>query len=203
MLTNPHGPNCLVYFNTMSKRGLIISTVSKAWTLFKRWQWPHKSKWVSDCWWQQNSIPLRMAGNDPSSIWPWGAPCQSGVAVLSVTHAAALCQTPRMPSEMEPWLSHERRGLPGDTQGLSCRPRESPEPPWLTPLHCFHHMQTLTQTHTQTAHAHACLAHTHTVQTSQTWHVSQVQSQLSGALQNEVWEAKRCPVSSTMEHSVA
>lgn len=67
-MVNVYSGNCLVYFNTMSKRGLIISTVSKAWTLFKHWQLPHKFKWVSDSWWQQNSIPLQMAGNDPNSV---------------------------------------------------------------------------------------------------------------------------------------
>lgn len=176
--------NCLVYLNTMSKRGLIISTVSKAWSLFKHWQLRHKYKWVSDSWWQQNSIPLWMAGNGPSSVWPWGAPCQSGVTVLSVTHRTALCQTPRMPSEMEPWLSHEHRGLPGDTQGPSCSPGKVQN-------HRDLHHSTASTTckhsirHTRN-HTCTCLSCTHTVQTSQTWHVSQVkvQSQLSGALQN-------------------
>lgn len=37
-----------------------------------------------------------------AAVWPWGAPCQYGVAFLSVTHTAALCQTPRMLFEMEP-----------------------------------------------------------------------------------------------------
>lgn len=134
----------LVYLNTMPKEGLIIPTVIKARLRFKPWQLCHKSEWLSDGWWQKNSIPVSKAGNSPSSVWPWGPPCQYGVAVLSVTHTAVFCQTPKMPFEMEPWLSHDHRGLPGDTQG-----RESPEPPWLTPLHHFDHMQTLTQTRTR------------------------------------------------------
>lgn len=97
------------------QRGLIIPTVRKAWSLFKHRQLRHKSERLSDSWWQQNSIPLSEAGNGPCSAWPRGAPCHSGVAVLSVTHTAA--QIPRMPSEMEPWLFPWTRGPPRGRAG--------------------------------------------------------------------------------------
>ncbi len=200
-MVNIHSSNCWVYLNTMAKRGLIIPAVSKAWSLFKHWQLRHKSKWVSDSWWQQNSIPSGMAGNGPCGVWAWGAPCQSGVAVLSVTHTAA--QTPRMPSEMEPWLSHEHRSLPGDTQGPSCRPGKSRTTVTYTTPPFPPHANTQSDTHPT---AHTCLSCTQTVQASQTWHVGQVkvQSQLSGALQNVKRERQSAALfPSTMERSVA
>lgn len=73
-MVNTQSCNCMVYLNTLTKRGLIIPTVSKAWLLFKHWQLRHKSKGVSDSRWQQNSIPPSMAANGPCGVWHLGAP---------------------------------------------------------------------------------------------------------------------------------
>lgn len=162
----------MVYLNKTPQRGLIIPPVIKVCSLFKLWQSHHKSQWVSDSRGQQNSIPPVIG---PCSVWHWGAPCSSGVAVLT----AAL--NPRNAFlKRSHDFSHEHTGLPRDTQG----PGKSRTTVTYTTLPLPPHA---------TTHSHTrfflllflfffC---TCTIQTSQTWHVgwAEVKSQLSGALQ--------------------
>lgn len=184
--------NCLVYLNVMSKRGLITPTVSKAWPLFKHWQLRHKSRWLSDSWWQQNSIPPSTVGYGPCSVWHWGAPCQASVAVLSVTAT----QAPRMPPEMEPWFSHEHGGLPGDVQGASCRPGKSRTTVTYTTPPFPPHASTLTHTQPYTHTQFRQVKH-------DMWAKLSPISAVWSSSECEAWEAECCPVSSTMENSVA
>lgn len=156
------GSDCLVYLNTMTQRGLIIPTVSKAWTLFKL---HHNSKWVSD----SKTALLRARLVTASAVFGTGVP-----------HASLVLLSHR------PWECNLKRSCdfpmntgasPGKHRSWEAA-RENPEPPWLIPLHHFHHMQT---------HTVIC---TCTVQWSHTWHMGQVkvQSQLSGVLQNVMRE---------------
>lgn len=104
------GSDCLVFLNTMTQRGLIIPTVSKAWSLFKL---HHNSKWVSDS--KTAFLRARLA-TASAAVWHRCPPCKSGVAVA---------QTLRMPSEKKLWLSHEHRGLPREAQELRSSPGKS------------------------------------------------------------------------------
>lgn len=193
---NVQRSNYLVYFNTMTERGLIIPTVSMAWSLFKlhhMWRAQESQKWVSDSCWQQNRIPLSMTGNSLCSVWHWGAPCQSGVAVLNVTDAAVV--TLRMSSEMEPWLSHEHMGPP---QGCTGAELQAGKIQNHRDLH--HSIISTTCKHSDT---HAS-AHTQFRQAKHgIW--AKLKSNLSCLELFRMWslrEAKCCTVSSTMENSV-
>lgn len=124
-------------------------------------------------------------------VWHRGRP-KSGRCCCSQTqpHRPWEC-----PSETELLLSHEHRGLPRGARDPSCSPAKSRTTvTWRTaplPPH---------------AHTHTHLRkRTHTDQSSQAWHMGQiqVQSQLSGVIQKVKFKGAECgTVSSAAESSV-
>lgn len=122
-----HCSNLSVNLNSVTERGLIIPTVNGAWSLFML------------CFWQQRAFG--------------GAWLEMTPAVSALRGCSSQCEPRR------PWECHLKwpcdfpmnvGASPEDAQELSwAAGRENSEPPWLTPLHHFHHMQTL-ETHTHT-----------------------------------------------------